>query len=332
MKKIWQVLVILTLTWINGAQAADLRSPHKDLAVDVAADRLHFVMEKVTSENIEFWEDYKNAMLRIASQLDISLPMKKDYALAIKGFTNALDAFKEVKGKSQLWIAYLTPDPTATGYSKMAQIEICVTVTTSETLPIVTHMGIFKSPIYLASAALIKNAGTIPAFADFGIRKIMKVVRGLTLTKHSNLSLLLHTLAAHKMLEIYPKKTHMVTAPLDVMGDILKKVFGSHAKRIDGVITITHEHGVSIGSHQLTSDRKSTLLKSDHETVVELPGDAANEIPWLDKIIFLSNPHTNKVAIPLKILAAGPAVAKPKEGELQEHKKGVEEHKSTGRL
>ncbi|MBW8308451.1 MAG: hypothetical protein K0M45_02220 [Candidatus Paracaedibacteraceae bacterium] len=260
----------------------------------VKQDGLNFVMEKLTGNNLKFWQAYRSAMFRVGATHGKTPQIRQDYIQALKGFQNAIDAFKN--GEGEVWIAYATHNSSTDGYNKMAQIEICMTVTTSPDVPIVTHMGIFKTPLRGLSPETIQNAATIEQFQDYGIVKILNQVAEIgSLPSKPNLSLSLHKFAAQIILHLYPDKEVMITAPLKVMETFLKGTFGEEAK------TISLE---KIAESSATTEEKfHYILKSEESIFMKLPDDIFTRAPWLDRVTFLlaQNP---KIAINLHTIAS----------------------------
>ncbi len=275
------------------SQPGQARVPHNDLIV-VKQDGLDFVMEKLTPANFDFWHTYRYAMLRVGATHGKNQQICQDYVQALKGFQNALDAFE--KGEGEVWIAYATHDSRAEGYNKMAQIEICMTVTTSPHVPIVTHMGIFKTPLRALNPEIIKNAKTIKEFKEYGIVEILKQVAAIgSLPSKPNLSMSLHKFAAQSILHLYPDKEVMITAPLKVMGTLLKGKFGEKAQ------TISLE---KIAEPSATTEEKfHYILKSGESIFMKLPHDIFTIAPWLDKVTFLLA-QNSKIAINLHTIAS----------------------------
>ncbi|AIK96143.1 hypothetical protein [Candidatus Odyssella acanthamoebae] len=287
MKKIiyWFVLALMVIG--NSLNASDGGSSPSEQSDKNHA--LNFVMEKLTDDNVGFWENYKKAMLRIGINYGKNQQIQGDYLQATKGFQNAIDAFK--KGEGDVWIAYAISAKEEDIYDtweKMARIEICMTVTTSPGIPIVTHMGIFKTPLRDLSKEIIQNAETIEAFQDFGIVEILKKVTTIgPFEAKPRLSLPLHKFAAQSMLRLHPEKKVMMTAPLKVMYDSLESTFKENFKKISNIEHVHNQYILSSGSQVIMKLSDNTLVKA----------------PWLKKVTFLPDLFPPKIAIDLHIIA-----------------------------
>jgi hypothetical protein len=261
---------------------------------------LTFVMEKLTQGNLRFWINYRNAMFRIGATHGKTQQIRQDYIQALKGFQSAIDAFKENEG--EVWIAYATHDLNTDGYDKMAKIEICMTVTTSHNIPIVTHMGIFKTPLRDLSTETLQNAETIEPFQKFNIVEILKQVEKMgVLPSKPKLSLALHKFAAQSILHLYPDKEVMITAPLQVMYTMLKSVLGEEVKVIN-LEQITDFSTVKKTSSKKKEEKVRYTLKSGGVTFMELPDDIFQIAPWLNSVTMLLARNT-KIAINLHTMA-----------------------------
>ncbi|WP_010302280.1 hypothetical protein [Candidatus Odyssella thessalonicensis] len=303
-------LMLLVILFTSLLHASDRRSSKRDDYFEYDESKgLYFIMERVTPSNFKFWQLYRNAMLRIASNVGLETEHRIDYAQALKGFQNSLNAYQE--NGAQVWIAYATRNPKATGFMKMARIEICVTVITSPGLPIVTHMGIFRSPLSLLSDEAHDIANEAGVFREHNVNDIIAAYRKVVppSPKYKGLALLLHSFAARGMLELDKTKTLMVTAPLKVMSDMLvRSPLGREVIHIDQAEVVVTQPQAMLGSHVISPEVAVTDLKRDNKTVIRLPMDALKVAPWLGTVTFLTGTQP-KIAIPL------PALATPTDAE-----------------
>ncbi len=187
-----------------------------------------FVMEPLTQQNWKFWSDYAGYMKACAKgskhqdQIDI----------AIKGFTNALDLIDS--RTAAVFVVYSTLDVSTAetdDVMKMINIQMCMTVTTSGSIsyfPVVTHMGIFRSPLLSADLGKLDGAlGEIKSVLskqpDFYKGKPAKAI-----------SLVLHSFAARAMVTITNghQAKLMITAPVEHMGGLLSEVGNIFAEKI----------------------------------------------------------------------------------------------------
>ena len=179
-----------------------------------------FVMEPLTHKNWKFWNDYAGYMKTCAkgsvhqTQTDI----------AIKGFTNALELIGTPA--AAVFVVYSTLDVSTTeadDVMKMINIQMCMTVTTSASIPyfpVVTHMGIFRSP--LLSQDLGKLDGALGE-----IKSVLSKQPEFYKDKPAKaISLVLHSFAARAMMTISNghQAKLMITAPVEHMGGLLSEV------------------------------------------------------------------------------------------------------------
>src|ERR1700688_1524252 len=176
-----------------------------------------FVMEPLTRKNWKFWYDYAGYMKTCAkgsvhqTQTDI----------AIKGFTNALELIDSPA--AAVFVVYSTLDVStaeADNVMKMINIQMCMTVTTSASIPyfpVVTHMGIFRSP--LLSQDLGKLDGALGEMKG-GLSKQQEFYKDKPARDNM---LVLHPFAARAMMTISNghQAKLMITAPVEHMGGLL---------------------------------------------------------------------------------------------------------------
>lgn len=153
------------------------------------ADDLLFVLERVTSENREFWNDFATDQEK-ALRTGLIQP---------DGVTTFRLALKQVS--SDIWIAYAyqgTIDEIKKGHIYKENIEMSMTVLTTDESPIVSHMGISRNPL--------------------NICRYKKTNEG---APHKAISVPFQSFAAQVMREMDPNKAFMVNKPTPIMRSIL---------------------------------------------------------------------------------------------------------------
>jgi hypothetical protein len=154
-----------------------------------------------------------------------------EIGIAIKGFTNALDLNDP---QSAVYVVYSTLDLStveADNVMKMINIQMCMTVTTSASIPnfpVITHMGIFRSPLLSQDLGKLDGAlgeirSVLSKQPDFYKDKLAK-----------SISLVLHSFAARAMMTISNghQAKLMITAPVAHMGGLLSKAGNIFAEKI----------------------------------------------------------------------------------------------------
>ncbi len=219
MKKI-MFTVVLTLSFIptkatEQKQAAaqqivtaypGIKKISDDLYVGKAADQFYLAMERVNHSSVYNWKEY--AYLQKSS-----LSNELQYLPNTDGsshFASVLAAYisGEIPSSNEVWVAYASRIPViakakldTSGALRNPDVEMFVTVVSSPEALITSHMGISR---------------TVEAAEDLQ-RKLS------TRKKHPDQSVYLHSFAAKVMKLRDPKKFYMLTAPAQVMRDILFK-------------------------------------------------------------------------------------------------------------
>ena len=179
-----------------------------------------FVMEPLTHKNWKFWYDYTGYM-KICAKGSVH---QAQTDIAIKGFTNALDLIDSPT--AAVFVVYSTLDLSTTdadNVMKMINIQMCMTVTTSASIPyfpVVTHMGIFRSP--LLSQDLGKLDGALGEIKSV----LLKQPEFYKDKPAKAISLVLHSFAARAIMTITNghQAKLMITAPVEHMGGLLSEV------------------------------------------------------------------------------------------------------------
>jgi hypothetical protein len=179
-----------------------------------------FVMEPLTHQNWKFWYDYAGYM-KICAKGSVH---QTQTDIAIKGFTNALDLIDSPT--AAVFVVYSTLDVSTTeadNVMKMINIQMCMTVTTSASIPnfpVVTHMGIFRSPLLSQDLGKLDKAlseikSVLSKQPEFYKDKPAKAI-----------SLVLHSFAARAIMTISNghQAKLMITAPVEHMGGLLSEV------------------------------------------------------------------------------------------------------------
>lgn len=173
------------------------------------SDNLYFTMVKVTDVNRDFWRCYgapgaKIDQIRqvVTEQMETLGKSMEDHPRyrVSEGISSGLSGFVALENPGdgvEQWVAIASYKEIKDPYAiNLNDIEMTMMVTTAKDVPFTVHMGISRSYYAL--------------FLEFW---------------HKNLSLDLHAFAAKAMLKRYPEKTHMVSAPIKVMNEILQSKF-----------------------------------------------------------------------------------------------------------
>lgn len=311
----------------------------------ILMQRVLFVMELLTNENLNFWFKYAGDMKACVGLIPLSSDRKSAIETAIKGFTNGLDMASAPT--ASVYVVYSTLDlPTvgANNVLKEVNIQMCMTVTTSAwdlNFPAVTHMGIFRSPLLSVSnpAALpagIKDFFKMPEFFREFYRD--KTVGGI--------SLVLHSFAA-RALQIFRSgrpPLWMITAPLPHMGNLLGEVGkivaidvspkepASAPSRLGMPTSLKIGTPLSVANVSLSAKGASSSSSSPKigapvpVTHVSLPAKSVSSSSSLSKIgapVPVSNVSSSVKDAPSSSSSlntaseAPPAVAQPQVGELE---------------
>jgi hypothetical protein len=242
----------------------------------------HFI--RLSNDNYEFWRTYAMAMRRIAHDRDFAESLKRDWALAVVGFLDALECYEE-NPASEVWIAAAAFGPISRDdFARSAvDIEMCMTVTTHREVPFTTHMGIFRSPLRRLK---ISSLNPLRRITSYRIPQIVDLLERewCYLRSASNLSGQLHAFAAKRCLQEcrHPgKKLYMINAPLKKMAEILTRKFEVETVAFDEKAGI-----VAVGTHKF-----------------DLGRDALEKFGWLAKLLYFRDPRHYRLAIDIKDLA-----------------------------
>jgi hypothetical protein len=162
-------------------------------------DNLHFNLIKISEANAQAWMDYYRNQSEKSETIVLTNPNdQKAASRTADGSIAALHSLEFYNNPdTEVWLAIASyrpiDDPLAIDPDN---IEMTVTVTTSENSPFTTHMGILRAVDSYNSA-----------------------------DRHPNLANQLHTFAAYVMLNRDPKKLYMINVPAPVMLDIISKAF-----------------------------------------------------------------------------------------------------------
>jgi hypothetical protein len=162
--------------------------------IDGIADRLFFWKKFIQDEEYFYYPQYR------LDYLNGKIPKEKGFlkfshrdqiltsGIVSFGVSLRYDKYNE------LWIAYVcTKSPDSLDISA-TDIEMVVTVLTTDNSPMVMHIGILRTFGYMLTASQNRE-----------------------IKLHSNLSIKLHSFAASVTLYRYPNKLYMITAPVPVM-------------------------------------------------------------------------------------------------------------------
>jgi hypothetical protein len=184
-------------------------------------DVVNFVLEKLTSKNINYWvqyhEDQELNTRRMGAYTEKSSNPKfipiidgiSSFGICLEMFLLTIDVSKEILNEKNytevkfndkssnydIWIAYAT----RTNVNSMdvevkhEDIEMTFCVFINEKLPVTSHMGIFRNYLFFRKD---KNP-------------------------HDNLSLYLHSFAALTSNILYKNKHYMITKPADKMRELM---------------------------------------------------------------------------------------------------------------
>ena len=185
---------------------------------------LYFALERVTAENSKFWREYVWNQQKKAQE--------QGTKEAAGSFGDALEYYDKNGVKNNVWVAYVTSKKVNAQAQKLLQkendIEMVVTVSTTDKLPFYTPMGIFRAVEFSTS-------------------------------KNKHLSMKLHSFIAKTMMAIYGNKDYMATRPLDSMRTIMGKNLPKEAIWVDDATRLA----ISLSKGELTvldrSGKKVTL-------------------------------------------------------------------------
>ncbi len=177
---------------------------NSDGSVNTEGDDVYFVFEKLTHDNIEFWNSYNRSQ-----KLKVKNGVRADTGTGNTITTRTIAASDGVDGFSysldldisNIWVTYTTRKNPADGKEITENdIEMTFSVFLNETAPITTHMGISRGYDYFKYTKL----------------------------PHLGLAMELHAFAAKVSDRIYGKKSYMVTKPVFEMTEIVFHSFKKH--------------------------------------------------------------------------------------------------------
>lgn len=200
----------------------------QDFYVEKKEDDLYLGMQKVTDENWDFWNTYYQVDEAEANQYcqRRAIEMERGYGprlhknfLRLKTSQDILTAGHYSFGitlrqgyhnSGEVWVAFVYTDgvPTPSELSS-SQIEMTCSVMTDPESPLSCHIGINRG-FHHMNQAEEKNPEQDPE-KDYMI--------------HKNLSARLHQFAAQVILERFPHKKFMITAPVTKMREIMTYKF-----------------------------------------------------------------------------------------------------------
>ena len=169
----------------------------EDLYQVKVEEDLFFVMEKVVDKNYKRW-----ANLADIWQNDVEIDENLWDSIGVDAFTSSI-LYSNI---ADVWVAYASNKKVfqINDFNKNT-VEMIMTVTTSKDIPFTTHMGISRSPYFIAN----------------------------NLKQHRNISVRLHSFAAQVSLIIDSSKEFMITNPTKVMRKILAKSLSKPLYRSD---------------------------------------------------------------------------------------------------
>ena len=257
-----------------------------------------FVMEPLTHKNWKFWYDYAGFM-KICAKGSVH---QTQIDIAIKGFTNALDLIDSPT--AAVFVVYSTLDLStaeADNVMKMINIQMCMTVTTSASIryfPVVTHMGIFRSPLLSQDlgkldGALSEIKSVLSKQPDFYKDKPAKAI-----------SLVLHSFAARAMMTIMNghQAKLMITAPVEHMGGLLSEVGKIFVEKIVPKSNINAPLRTmsrpSLGSPRILPRRSVTSSSKDPTPKIGVTPIPKIEVTSTPKIEVTSTPKIEATSTP----------------------------------
>jgi hypothetical protein len=160
----------------------------EDIQYTFGRNTVFFFLEKLTEENFSFWESFAENQKKNLESKD-----------GIGSFLETLKMFQN--GQRDIFIAFVSnsKETNTTIYSNESNIhiEMCFSVFANNSSPIVTHMGIFRSYLYLDPR----------------------------LSPHINLSVELHAFSGTAINILFPNTKAVVTEPAYMMANILFQSF-----------------------------------------------------------------------------------------------------------
>lgn len=219
-----------------------------------------FVMERVKDNpaRLNFWKQWQS------NEIDIhhadykrawakgSIPHNRGFLMFQSpeaGLDTGLSSFGHVlldaEWTKEVWVAFACQNEIKSEADISADyIEMAVTVTTDPLAPMITLMGISRSFSYLLRA--LKTMSDQDALENFGEARCKEMFGSDFLGKsqyilHSNLSLLLQSLAAQVMLSRNGPQIYMITTPVPAMSAIMRKAFQNNATYGDNVERATRK-------------------------------------------------------------------------------------------
>ena len=180
---------------------------------------LYFGFERVTKDNIGFWQNYAEKQTELSWKRADDLvkasntkakseqtPYLKAARILREQFITAIGSFSEslkYYNKAELWIAYATTqkiDTFAKNITSNGFIEMAAPMLTEQSIPFYTPMGISRAVEFYQTPLHIPATPT-----------------------HKDLSLKLHSFGAEAMKLAYGNKDFFITKPMEEMAKIMQK-------------------------------------------------------------------------------------------------------------
>ena len=155
-------------------------------------DDVYFVFEKLTEDNIYFWQEYNRQQSR------------DKHPAGTVSFKISLDLLANNNMKSDIWIVYATHADPRKENRWNSKIEMTCSVLLNKETPITTHMGISR---------------------NFSSQAPNRSHLGLSVELHAFAANAYNLLSLHDTR--YQKKKYMITNPEKEMSDILFKAFST---------------------------------------------------------------------------------------------------------
>jgi hypothetical protein len=189
--------------------ASDINKISNDLYVGHKGD-LHFVFERVSPDNIVFWNTY------------IQNQTKNIHNILPPEFTSPFSSFKKSLKyylNDDVWVAYATTEKITKKSADIplnltGDIEMAVPIMTNNNIPFYTPMGIIRAIEFIE----FKNTNKWTSSSG----KLLAPFKA-QFSPHKNLSLQLHSFVAQAIKMIYGNKEYLLTRPVKAMSDIFQK-------------------------------------------------------------------------------------------------------------
>ncbi|WP_123662629.1 hypothetical protein [Candidatus Cardinium hertigii] len=240
----------------------------EELYTEQKADKLFFVMERLSEDNESFWYQFitanKECIRKYGNEYSVD---GGKYSLLRS--QNALDIFKEIfllrnrrNQSDEFWIAYITIQPVSKAKTvAYKDIEMAMLVGTAGDLPFTSHQGIFRTPKFIINMIYKENKNHM----------------------HKNISVAFHAFAARTMLKLHPEKVYMINTPAKEMREILIKALPAETISVEDTIYNTDlvEEHLPVRSVRIKKiDKKGgiTILdKNGHSEIGHLSAERKKE-------------------------------------------------------